>query len=205
VKKKQPRRRFVQKVQGKRIPDIQIEIPDALKGTPKQPQPDTAAVLVCPACLGVRYLNQALMDYMEQLRTRTVEKMKHDPQMESNAERLQTAPVHTPCNTIMHLYKLMGYARTPTTIKLARALITAEAPDEMIGKAVTGYYDDFKSQQADNIVALVEDARNAGLSDIMERAINGEFDSTREESEAWARSPEGQQVLGELLKGKDKP
>ncbi len=204
MKKKQPRRRFVQKVQGKRIPGIQIEIPDALKGTPKQPQPDTAAVCVCPVCHAVRYISQALLDHMAETQ-RTARERLAGTEYESVADKMNVAPKHTPCNAIMLSFPLMGYERTPTTIKLARALITAEAPDEMIGKAVTGYYDDFKSQQADNIVALVEDARNAGLSDIMERAINGEFDSTREESEAWARSPEGQQVLGELLKGKDKP
>ncbi len=201
MKKKQPRRRFVQKVQGKRIPGIQIEIPDALKGTPKQPQPDTAAVCVCPVCHAVRYISQALLDHMAETQ-RTARERLAGTEYASVADKMNVSPRHTPCNALMLSFPLMGYARIPTTIKLARALITAEAPDEMVGKAVTGYYDDFKSQRADNIVALVEDARRAGLSDIMERAINGEFDSTREESEAWARSPEGQQVLGELLKGK---
>jgi len=204
VKKKQPGRRFVRKIKGNTVPGLSIEIPDALKGTPKRPQPDTAAVLVCPVCHAVRYISQALLDHMAELQ-RTARERLAGTEYESVADKMNVAPKHTPCNAIMLSFPLMGYERTPTTIKLARALITAEAPDEMIGKAVTGYYDDFKSQRADNIVALVEDARRAGLSDIMERAIDGEFDSTREESEAWARSPEGQQILGELLKGKDKP
>jgi len=201
VKKKQPRRRFVQRVKGNTVPGLSIEMPDALKGTPRRPQPDTAAVLVCPVCHAVRYISQALLDHMRDIQ-RTARERLAGTEYESVADKTNVSPKHTPCRALMLSFPLMGYERTPTTIKLARALITAEAPDEMIGKAVTGYYDDFKSQRANNIVALVEDAKKAGLTNIMERAIDGEFDSTREESEAWARSPEGQQVLGELLKGK---
>jgi len=202
MKKKKTGRRFVQPVRGNTVPGLRIEIPDALKGTPRRPQPDTAAVCVCPVCHAVRYISQALLDHMAEVQKTATTALK-GTEYEQVADKTNVAPRHTPCKAIMHIYHLMGYERTPTTIKLARALITAEAPDEMIGKAVTGFYDDFKSQRADNIVALVEDARRAGLDSIAERAIDGEFDATKEESEEWMHSPEGQQILSELLKRKE--
>jgi hypothetical protein len=51
-----------------------------------------------------------------------------------------------------------------------------------------GCYDDFKSESPTPIADLVRDCRANGLPDIAERAIAGEFDATREESQAWART-----------------
>ncbi len=202
-KQKKTGRRFVQRVKGKTVPGLQIEIPDALKGTPRHPKPDTAAICVCPVCHAVRYVSQALLDHMAEVQ-QTAATALAGTEYADVADKTKVAPRHTPCKAIMHTYPLMGYERMPTTIKLARALITAEAPDEMIGRAVTGFYDDFKSHHATPTLLLVEDARRAGLDSIVERAIDGEFDSERWESEEWARSPEGQEVLGHLLKGKEK-
>ena len=72
----------------------------------------------------------------------------------------------------------------PTTERLAEALEADGAPDEMIERARTGYYDDFKSRLA---------------MPIMQFAMEGEFDSTRDEAEEWARSEEGTVVRSELL------
>jgi hypothetical protein len=46
------------------------------------------------------------------------------------------------------------------------------------------------------IHALAIEAREAGLTDIAERAITGEFDATAEEADAWANSDEGRDILG---------
>lgn len=88
----------------------------------------------------------------------------------------------------------------PTTEKLARALEEEHAPEAMIKKAREGFYDDYKSPVAFPEMALMEDARAAGLKRIQEGILNGEWDATKEESDAWARSPEGQAAFNELVK-----
>lgn len=89
----------------------------------------------------------------------------------------------------------------PTTHKLAAALQRRGAPVEMVHKALAGYYDDFKSPLAMPEFQLIQDAMAVGLPDIAEMVKDGKFDSTPEESKAWAQSPEGQAVFAELLDG----
>lgn len=72
-----------------------------------------------------------------------------------------------------------------TKERLAAALIEANAPQSMVQKARVGYYDDFESTIATPIVALVHDCRAAGLNDLAARAVGGDFDASKEESEAW--------------------
>lgn len=86
----------------------------------------------------------------------------------------------------------------PTTERLAFALVQAGAPPIMIRRAREGYYDDFKSPLAMPITQLVMDARHFKLTGIVERATAGDFDATPDESEAWLRSPEGQETLRSL-------
>jgi hypothetical protein len=87
----------------------------------------------------------------------------------------------------------------PTTERLARALEAAGAPQVMINRARGSFYDDFKSDLATPIVQLVQDVRKAGLEGIAKRAIDGEFDATKEESDAWAESPEGQELMQQFM------
>jgi len=87
----------------------------------------------------------------------------------------------------------------PTTERLALALIKAGAPPLMIERARAGQYDDYKSPLAMPLTQLVMDARAAGLEDIAQRTIAGEFDATKEEADAWAASPDGQAAFNELL------
>lgn len=93
---------------------------------------------------------------------------------------------------------------TPTSDKLAAALITEGAPPYMITRAINGYYDDFKSPVAMPEVVLLADARKHGLKRIEEGVLNGEWDATPEESDAWAKSSDGQAVFTELLDGAKK-
>lgn len=72
-----------------------------------------------------------------------------------------------------------------TKEKLALALVASGAPSEMIEKAKQGYYDDYESELAAPIVQLVADLQAAGLEELRQKAIDGEFDGTPEESEAW--------------------
>jgi hypothetical protein len=76
---------------------------------------------------------------------------------------------------------------------------------EMADKARKGAYDDYLSESATNIMDLVNDLAKAGSVEALalrKRAIDGEFDATHEESEAWAQSPEGKATFNSLLKGK---
>lgn len=60
--------------------------------------------------------------------------------------------------------------------KLADALTKANAPPAMIDDARRGRYADFESDSATPIFDLVRDCRAAGLDDIAQRAMGGEFD-----------------------------
>lgn len=76
-----------------------------------------------------------------------------------------------------------------TKERLASALREAGAPQVMIEKAENGEYDDFEAvDTASPIVDLVNACRAFGLHDFAKRAMDGEFDGTREEAEAWAKS-----------------
>lgn len=85
----------------------------------------------------------------------------------------------------------------PTTERLALSLEHAHAPKVMITAARAGAYDDCKSESATPITDLVRDLTQAArdapgqplkgdMLRLAQRAKLGEFDATREESEAWA-------------------
>lgn len=84
-----------------------------------------------------------------------------------------------------------------TKEKLAVALNESGAPTAMVELAMAGAYDDFESNSATPINDLIRDSRLAGLDDITQRAMNGDFDGTKEESQAWFER-EGKQLLGGL-------
>jgi hypothetical protein len=99
----------------------------------------------------------------------------------------------------------------PTTARLARAL--SEIPDmprEMIQRAVDGYYHDYLSPLVAPEIQLVTDLRELAskpatprdsrplLRALAQAVIDGEYDATKEESDAWAASPEGQETFRAL-------
>ena len=81
----------------------------------------------------------------------------------------------------------------PTKVKLHRVLLEAGLPD-MADKALEGYYDDYESPVAAPIGALVADLRSQGREDLARRAIDGEWDATKEEGAAWFER-EGKHLL----------
>jgi len=93
----------------------------------------------------------------------------------------------------------------PTSERLAQALeaelrTTHDTRLELlIGRARDGFYDDFKSDLPNPQQALVYDLRTLGHFKFAQRVIDGEFDATMEEAEAWANSPEGQAAYAGLL------
>lgn len=89
----------------------------------------------------------------------------------------------------------------PTSELLAQALQEAGAPAEMVQRARDDLYHDFKSPLPFPELQLMADAREHGLTTIVEGVMEGRWDATKEESDAWARSPEGQAAFRELLNG----
>lgn len=88
----------------------------------------------------------------------------------------------------------------PTSEKLAQALEAAGAPANMIRKAREDYYHDFKSPLAMPEMELLNDARVHGLTEIAEGVMEGRWDADKAESDAWAKSPDGQETFAELMK-----
>jgi hypothetical protein len=86
----------------------------------------------------------------------------------------------------------------PTTERLARVLETEGLPAGMVAAARDGYYDDFKSPLAMPETQLYHDLLAQNRPDLADRVKDGEWDATKEESDAWAQSFEGQQTFAEL-------
>jgi hypothetical protein len=98
-----------------------------------------------------------------------------------------------------------------TTAKLARALSAIPGvPEDMVRRAVDGYYHDFLSPLDFPEIQLVSDLKALAtlpatprdsrplLQEMAQRVIDGEFDASKEESGEWARSPEGQETFRQL-------
>jgi hypothetical protein len=99
-----------------------------------------------------------------------------------------------------------------TTVKLARALSEIPGvPKAMIQRAVDGYYHDFMSPLDFPEIQLVSDLRDLAKTPATPRnsrpllmslalaVIDGQHDASKEESDAWAASPEGQETFRQLV------
>jgi hypothetical protein len=82
--------------------------------------------------------------------------------------------------------------------------------DDMAQRAASGYYHDYLSPLALPEIQLEADLAQMAMthpekSDAIKRlrlrVIDGDFDATEEESEAWAASPEGQAAFRRLMEG----
>ena len=100
----------------------------------------------------------------------------------------------------------MLYNKLPTTEKLAMALEKLNDPalEPLIKRAREGYYDDYKTTIPTPLVQLAQDITVCGHSEFVERIKDGEFDATKEESDAWVKSPDGQAALRSLVKRSDR-
>lgn len=86
-----------------------------------------------------------------------------------------------------------------TTERLAVALEEVGAPPEMIRRARDGFYDDYKSPLAMPQTMLLAHCNAYRLPGMARRVVEGEFDGTKEESEEWLASPDGQEAMRELM------
>jgi len=83
---------------------------------------------------------------------------------------------------------------------------------EMADKAATGYYHDFLSPLDTPTMQLCDELAKASrgnpakdlILSLRNDVIDGKYDATKEESDDWARSPEGQFAFNSLL-GKKEP
>lgn len=74
---------------------------------------------------------------------------------------------------------------------------------EMADRAATGYYHDYLSPLDMPSIQLANDLDAVGSSQakaLRNRHLDGEFDASIEESEAWAASPEGKAAMESLVK-----
>lgn len=96
----------------------------------------------------------------------------------------------------------MTQKNIPTSDRLAIALQEVDAPLWMVERARKGEYDDFKSPHAMPLHKLMEDVAANGLPEsFKKRIVEGEFDCTLEEGQAWMESEEGQEVQRRLMRG----
>lgn len=94
-----------------------------------------------------------------------------------------------------------------TRDKLARELraVAAKAsPDNaakyeaFAARAETGEFDDYADTYVCPVTQLHAELAAAGLTKFAARVAAGEFDATKEESDEWARSPQGQALAKSL-------
>jgi hypothetical protein len=75
---------------------------------------------------------------------------------------------------------------------------------DMSTKAAEGYYHDYLSPLATPCLQLAADLAAKGTPAAMAlraRHLNGEFDATKEESDQWAESADGQAAFAMLRRG----
>lgn len=65
-------------------------------------------------------------------------------------------------------------------------------------RAATGEFDDYGTIHVCGPTALYHECLQAGFTKFAQRVACGEFDATKEESDEWAASPDGQEALATL-------
>lgn len=71
----------------------------------------------------------------------------------------------------------------------------AEKYEAFARRAATGEFDDYGDMYVCPITQLHGELVVAGFTKFAARVANGEFDATKEESDEWANSPDGQETL----------
>jgi hypothetical protein len=97
----------------------------------------------------------------------------------------------------------MIMALPTSTKRLVTALEAEHSPKlaAVLRRAKRNEFNDFLSESATPCIDLVMALEKAGFRALANRARNGEFDATKEESDAWAKSDEGRLTFAELTGG----
>lgn len=73
-------------------------------------------------------------------------------------------------------------------------------PDEVNdGMNINHLVDELRTQR--NAQKVLNPTNAIRINDMMTLAIDGEFDGTKEESDEWAKSPDGQETFRKLVEG----
>jgi hypothetical protein len=93
------------------------------------------------------------------------------------------------------------------TAKTSEKLAVALEAAGLKALAIRARTDEFHDYLSDHVfpelelVGLLLRAGTPAAMGLRRRVIDGEFDASREESDEWAASPEGQAAFAELVKG----
>lgn len=79
-----------------------------------------------------------------------------------------------------------------------REVATETRHERLATRAEGGEFDDYADTHVCPVTELHRLCRQFGLHSLADRVAAGEFDATKEESDEWARSPEGQAIAKEL-------
>lgn len=91
-----------------------------------------------------------------------------------------------------------------TKEKLALVCEQEGFPD-LAARARRAEFDDFESNSATPNIDLYNEFIRRGRKDLAKRVVDGEWDSTPDESEAWAKSEDGRATFAALLGEKPPP
>lgn len=89
-----------------------------------------------------------------------------------------------------------------STAERLAAVLEDEGLFALAARARAFAFDDYKSDSATPELDLYHALMTADRPDLAARVVAGEWDATREESDEWARSPEGQQTMRDLMGGR---
>jgi hypothetical protein len=93
---------------------------------------------------------------------------------------------------------------TAKTSEQLALTLEAHGFTDLARRARNDEFHDYLSNEPLPALDLVRELLSIGTRAALEirmRVINGEFDASREESDEWAASPEGQEALGALING----
>lgn len=104
---------------------------------------------------------------------------------------MEEAPIRTRDKLATELRKVAAKA----------SAANAEKYEAFAKRAETGEFDDYASTYVCPITQLYMELSAAGFTKFAARVADGEFDATKEESDEWAASAEGQELAKRLSPG----
>lgn len=82
--------------------------------------------------------------------------------------------------------------------KLSQSRYNRDKYEAFAKRAEAGEFDDYASTYVCPVTQLYDELRKAEFHKFARRVASGEFDATKEESDEWAASKEGQEALGSI-------
>lgn len=73
--------------------------------------------------------------------------------------------------------------------------------EKVLADAESGYFNDYFGDCDNPQAELISAFKYAGLDALIPNVLDGKYDGTKEESDEWMRSDEGQEVYRQLIDG----